>query len=201
MPLFSQIVSRISPSLLRSIRLNIFIDRGRIRSALPDRGTVVELGCGYGHITSWLAELRPDLTFVGVDIDEKAIAAARRMWRMPNVRFDVSKDTHFGEPAALVMLLHVLHHVPEELVNKVVSDAGNLLSPGGKLLVEEMDHLRCGFGVFLDTHVSHAPPIVRTDEQLRALLEPLFSIQSWERFRYTQIGRVRILAEKRAAKG
>ena len=130
MPLFSRILSRVSPRLLRTLRLRVFIDRERIRSALPASGTVVEVGCGYGHITSWLAEERPDLAFVGEDIDERAIASARRLWPRGNLRFVVSGQADAKAPADLVLLLHVLHHVPEALVAKVVTRAAACLAPG-----------------------------------------------------------------------
>ena len=199
MPRFSQILSCLSPSLLRFIRTGIFMDVARLQSALPERGLVVEIGCGYGPVISRLAEARPDLSFLGVDIDATAVAAARRMWPRPNLSFALAGEGPSAPAADLVMLLHVLHHVPDADVRGLLGEVAGRLRPGGGLWVEEMDQGRCGFGVFLDTHISRCPPIVRTEAQLRALVMPWFEVTALERFRRAQIGRVSLRAQRREA--
>jgi 16S rRNA (guanine1207-N2)-methyltransferase len=43
----------------------------------PERGTVLDLGCGYGVITAALLTASPDLTVWAVDVNERALALTR----------------------------------------------------------------------------------------------------------------------------
>ncbi|WDL98949.1 class I SAM-dependent methyltransferase [Alicyclobacillus sp. ALC3] len=45
---------------------------------LPNRGVVVDLGCGYGPLTAILSVVYPGLSFVMLDINERAVTLARR---------------------------------------------------------------------------------------------------------------------------
>src|SRR3972149_5559175 len=56
--------------------------------------------------------------------------------------------------------------------------------------------IQCDLGIFLDTYVSNAPPLVRTNEQLREFLSRRFHLVSWDRYRKAQIVRIYIVTEK-----
>lgn len=45
---------------------------------LPEAGPILDLGCGYGPIGLTAAKLRPDLEVHLVDVNERAVALARR---------------------------------------------------------------------------------------------------------------------------
>ncbi|HLU95592.1 MAG TPA: methyltransferase [Thermobifida alba] len=56
----------------------------------PDRGTLLDLGCGYGPIALTLARRAPRAAVVGVDTNRRALALARHNAEanaVPNVRF------------------------------------------------------------------------------------------------------------------
>src|SRR5258706_14863334 len=58
---------------------------------LPERGFVLDLGCGPGEITCELAARRQDLTFLGIDHSAAAVAKARSnvlRRSLTNVQFD-----------------------------------------------------------------------------------------------------------------
>jgi SAM-dependent methyltransferase len=58
--------------------------RGRLHlcpyEALPRHltgaGSVLDIGCGFGHLAWFLAETRPDLAYFGADVDERKVALA-----------------------------------------------------------------------------------------------------------------------------
>jgi 16S rRNA (guanine1207-N2)-methyltransferase len=56
-------------------------------AAVPERGTVLDLGCGYGAIGITLAKAHPGLRVVMVDVNPRAVALARR-----NVRHNRVED-------------------------------------------------------------------------------------------------------------
>ncbi len=45
---------------------------------LPGRGVVVDLGCGYGPVAAVLSVVYPGLSFVMLDVNERAVALAKR---------------------------------------------------------------------------------------------------------------------------
>lgn len=197
MPLFSRVVSRISPEALRALRLRVFMDMPRLVRLLPPAGAVLDVGCGYGHVASGLAELRPDLTFHGIDPDPEAIAAARSAWRLPNLSFDQARIEQVAGEYAVVLIAHVLHHLPRVEDEPVLTIAAARLERGGRLVINEMRDGHCRFGEWLDRYVSGTPAMVRSDRQLRASLEPLFDVVAWETFRKGGMGQVLIEAAPR----
>ncbi|MBI5087786.1 MAG: methyltransferase domain-containing protein [Actinobacteria bacterium] len=84
---------------------------------LPARpgSLVVELGCGSGRFLSRLAAARPDLTYVGIDIDALLIEHARTHHGRSGVEFELGDVTQeWNRPqASLVVSVDMLHHVPD----------------------------------------------------------------------------------------
>lgn len=197
MPLFSRIVSRISPSFLRGIRNRLFLDMETIAAALPAAGRVLEVGCGYGHVISRLAESRSDLQFVGVDPDEDAIERARAVWKLPNLVFVTGGVESLPGEFDLVLLLDVIHHLPRGQEEAIVHHCARRLKPGGRLLVKEMPEGDSALGIFLDTYVSRCPPLVRGDDEIREALASAFEILEWKTSRQLTIGHLYVLAARR----
>jgi SAM-dependent methyltransferase len=82
--------------------------------------SVLDVGCGFGRIGEMVMRLRPDARYVGVDVSEDQLAAARR--RVPAGDFRVadirSMDVHGAD---LVLAIEVLMHVPPPDVAGVVT--------------------------------------------------------------------------------
>lgn len=101
-------------------------------------GRVLELGCGTGKNTAFLASLADHL--VALDFSAGMLAQARRKVDAPHVAFqvaDISRpwpfpDGSFGLMSCNLVLEHVQHLGP------VFSEAARCLAPGGSLLVSEL---------------------------------------------------------------
>ncbi len=105
-------------------------------------GDVVELGCGTGENTAWLAERARSL--VAVDFSEGMLRRARAKVTDARVRF-VAHDLRQPLPlpdasADLVAIVLVLEHLPA--ITPVVADAARTLRPGGELFVCEYHPFR-----------------------------------------------------------
>jgi SAM-dependent methyltransferase len=88
----------------------------------------LDLGCGPGVITAYLARLAAD--FVGLDVDGAAIDAARRRFRGPNLKFvhHESPELPFDDGAFdLIIVNHVYEHVRD--VGTFFAEIYRLLRP------------------------------------------------------------------------
>jgi SAM-dependent methyltransferase len=142
---------------------------------LPEKGLVIDLGCGVGEITTELARRRPDLRFLGVDHSavavERAAALAGRQG-VANASFTAADVESFEppEPPAMVLLFDSFHHLrdPKALIRRLgaTSDRFLLIEPQGDWkgswrrvldtdwLVPEMDKIRARLAV----QIGEPPP-------------------------------------------
>ncbi len=97
-------------------------------------GPVLDVGCGPGHVTAFLAEAGVDA--FGIDLSPEMVALARR--EQPGLRFEVGTMTDLDLPdgcvAGVVAFWSVIH-VPDHAVPGVFAELRRVLRPGGVLLV------------------------------------------------------------------
>jgi len=77
-------------------------------------GSVIEVGCGEGHMTARLARFFPDARLVGCDLSAGIVAEART--RHPGLRFEVQSVYDAGERGErfdLVVACEVLEHLED----------------------------------------------------------------------------------------
>lgn len=103
---------------------------------------VVEVGCGTGRNTAWLANRAAEL--VGLDFSEAMLAIARARVNNAHVRF-VQHDVRTIWPleddsADLVVAMLILEHVED--LEAVFSEAGRVLRSGGQFLLCELHPMR-----------------------------------------------------------
>ncbi len=103
---------------------------------------LIEVGCGTGLNTGWLAERAQEV--VALDFSPEMLARARQRVAAPQVRFvehDVTHPWPVADAAAdLVVVMLVLEHVAE--VAAVFAEAARALAPGGTLWLCELHPLR-----------------------------------------------------------
>ena len=101
-----------------------------IASHLPSGGTVVEVGCGDGHVA--LELLSRGYHMLGVDSDQEAIARAKERG-VPALQ---ASWPEFGsDPFDGVAFTRSLHHIGP--LQKAIRKAREVLRPSGTLLVED----------------------------------------------------------------
>ena len=109
----------------------------------PLSGPVLSLGSGLGVVERYLAEVHPDLSIVGVDLDaEKVDVVARTRGRAPRVELrhgdavDVADGTY-----DVVLVCDLLHHLDLERQRLVAQVACARLRPGGVCVIKDLDVL------------------------------------------------------------
>jgi len=125
------------------------------RGCLPDRGTLLDLGCGQGLLLALLVAARdqfrcgqwppawppPPLNLIlqGIELDpDRASLAQRVLVNQAQVTRHDIRDAVFP-PCSAVVLLDVLMYLEERDQLRVLEKAAAALGPGGLLLVREAD--------------------------------------------------------------
>ena len=97
-------------------------------------GPVVDVGCGPGHFTAYLASLGVDAS--GIDLSPGMIDLARRSH--PELRFDVGSMTDLALPGASVagvLASWSLIHIPDDSVPVTLEHFRRVLRPDGLLMI------------------------------------------------------------------
>jgi magnesium-protoporphyrin IX monomethyl ester (oxidative) cyclase len=108
-----------------------------IQEYVPRRGRIVDLGCGHGLFTLWMALASPRRSVCGVDVSGQKLAVAGIASRAaPNVswrRADlVETDV---EPCDAVTIIDVLYLLPFEAQRDVLAKCFRALPEGGHLFI------------------------------------------------------------------
>ena len=120
----------LAAKVLRQVNLNL------------DSRKVVEVGCGTGRNTTWLAERAAEI--VGLDFSEEMLAQARSRVNDPRVRF-IQHDARMTWPLAnasadVVIAMLILEHV--ENLAPVFAEAARVLNTGGQFFLCELHPMR-----------------------------------------------------------
>ena len=110
---------------------------------LPDRGVVLNLGSGIGLFDIYAAHHRPDLRFIGIDLDPRRVrmaAVAARRFGVTNVEFvhgDVGAALPELDPA-VVITLDVLHHLDPPAQDRVLRWVATHLRGDGIFFIKDI---------------------------------------------------------------
>lgn len=121
-------------------------ERGRpvrdLVAALPaiEARLVIDLGCGPGSSTEFLANRFPDAAISGLDSSPDMIAAARK--RLPRVKFSIGAIEGWtdGGPFDVILANAVLQWVPNHCI--VLPELVAKLTTGGALALQMPDKCR-----------------------------------------------------------
>ena len=108
-----------------------------IDSVVPVRGSVLDLGCGYGVMSHILARKSLERRVIGVDFDERKIGIARQTaLATPNLSIEMQDILEWEYPPAdAALLIDVLHYWPKEKQLRILEKAAACLREGGVLIV------------------------------------------------------------------
>ena len=113
-----------------------------LEAAVPRAGRILEIGCGHGLFSTFLALSSAQRLVVGVDIDATKIALAQAVAHgLPgeDLRFEVgASGTVPAGPWHAIVIVDVLYLLPAGRQADLLAAAVQQLAPGGLLLIKEM---------------------------------------------------------------
>ena len=125
-----------------------------VEALVPKKGYIVDIGCGEGIFSNFLALTSSKRKVLGVEIDKKRLAIADR--GVKNVSFTSGDATKFKfKNTDAVVLFHLLHHLPSyKDQEKTLDFCYQGLKKGGKLIIVEID-VKPTFKYFLSWFTDH----------------------------------------------
>ena len=123
----------INPTILDMLSLSL---RGKRR--------ILEIGCGFGLFGAYLAARDPSVRYHGIDLNAKRIVMAREAagrLGLDNARFDqgdARADLVLDAEYDAVLMMDLLHHVPDDAKVRLIETATSRLAPGGHLVMKDI---------------------------------------------------------------
>ena len=109
---------------------------------LPKEARVLDVGCGGGKFTKYIADQRPDVHIVGIDLSKPQIARASKLMRGygDRVRIELGDATQLAFPDCtfdgVISYGSIKHWASQDAG---LAECFRVLKPGGPLLVTEAD--------------------------------------------------------------
>jgi cyclopropane fatty-acyl-phospholipid synthase-like methyltransferase len=112
-----------------------------VEARVPRAGRVLDLGCGHGLFSLYLAARSPERRVTGVDIDGDKLVSARRAAAAAGLDVDFAEAVGGRVPEGpwdAITVVDILYLLGPERALALVAEAAAALAPGGVLLVKEM---------------------------------------------------------------
>jgi len=120
----------------------LIIPFGFIEKHVPQKGTIVDIGCGFGIFANYLALKSKKRKVIGIDIVEKRISWANKTYdNVSNLSFMCGDITGTKIPSTdIITAVDVFHHIPtSEFQTKLLKSCFGVLSKNGKLIIKDLD--------------------------------------------------------------
>lgn len=135
-----------------------------IEKYVPKKGKILDLGSGYGILANFLVLKSEEREVIGIDLSSKRINVAKlSLGNRKNIEFfnqDI-KDVALKFCDGVVMT-DFLHHIPPAVSQDLFKFIYKKLSPGGKLVIEEVDNVprwKFFFSFFIDVILNIGEPL------------------------------------------
>lgn len=134
-------------------------------------GLIADIGCGPGHVTSYLAELGLDV--IGIDLSEEMVALARRSYPASEFRQGSMTALELSDQSlTAIVAFYSIIHIPDSYLPAVFAEFFRVLRPGGLSLIafqvgDEEHHLAewHGHPVNMDAYLRQPNAVVKCMEE------------------------------------
>ena len=109
---------------------------------IPQNGNILDIGCGEGVFTNYLAIRSKKRNLIGIDADNQRITHAQEASiKLSNATFIEGDVTKLELPSAdIIIMVHVLHHLSSFFDQvKLIKQCKKKLKSSGKLIIVEVE--------------------------------------------------------------
>lgn len=109
-----------------------------VEKLVPKNGTVLDLGCGDGILSNYLALSESKRKLIGIELNKNRVNRAYR--GLENTKFIYGDVLTKNFPKAdTILLTHLLHHLPTKKdQEKLILKCKECLKPNGKVIITEV---------------------------------------------------------------
>lgn len=108
---------------------------------IPKKGLIIDVGCGEGVFTIYLAINSKDRKVLGIDIDSRRILSARKAARgMKNVSFEIRNATSIRSKINSIIISDSFHHFSKKDQINFLNICSKKLKSKGVLLIKEINN-------------------------------------------------------------
>jgi SAM-dependent methyltransferase len=138
---------------------------------------VLDCGCGTGYSLAFISSRTPEAHYVGIDVDDNAIAYARTRYAGLDFRVMDGMALNF-EPSSfdVVLSFEVLEHLNEDQQRRYLSEMHRVLRSGGTLVLSTPNKDVFSLGHYLSLNLFHVRELT-LDQLLNLLSEEYKSIE------------------------
>lgn len=115
-----------------------------IERLIPGKANILDIGCGFGLLSNYMALMSEDRKVLGIDLSEKRIAAAKKtIGRRANIDFIIAdvKNLDIANCDAVV-ITDFLHHISFKEQERLLENIYSRLKNGGRLILQDVDASR-----------------------------------------------------------
>ena len=134
-------------------------------AGLPEGGVILDLGCGNGQNTKYLASVESGFRIIGLDFSVRMLRIAREKHRQGGLHANV--DFVLGDVASLplraqsldgALYVAALHHLPSSALRLAsLLELERCLKPGGKAFISVWDFEQERFRAELEKQLAEPP--------------------------------------------
>lgn len=109
-------------------------------SLIPNKGLIVDVGCGTGILANFLTLKSKDRKVIGTDLDERRVESAKKTIMGKKIEFYVKDigDLEIKDCDAIT-IYDVIHHINPEMQLSLLKQCYSKLKKGGVLLIKDVD--------------------------------------------------------------
>ncbi len=135
-------------AISRSVRL---LQRLRTEIQLPERGRLMDVGCGNGALLRAFTELRPGWSLAGVEVNDHYRSAVESIAGVE--RLFTCHPHEIPGRFQIISLIHALEHIPS--ARNFIAGLRDKLETGGWLFIQVPDCAQNPFMFLVADHASH----------------------------------------------
>ena len=160
-----------------------------LSACLRGKRRVLEVGCGFGLFGCYFSARDPRVQWYGLDQDsyriDKANKAAARLG-LHNTRFlvaDVREPLQLSERFDAVVMMDLLHHIPDDAKRRLVETSLDRLAPDGVFIIKDVTRRpwsRMAFTWLLDVLMTRGFDMwYWSPEQFRGVIDSRFAMETY----------------------